>query len=120
MTRGLVSARGKRGWTSAGRLRMEDKQRASLLVVDDDRVTRETYRRVLQQLGYEVETAVDGKEALARIAARQFDAVLLDNFMPGLSGRDVLRRIREHDSVLPVIMVTGDSESRSEAAGLRQ
>jgi len=79
-----------------------------VLAADDQEDTRRALQRALAALGYEVEVACDGIEALAKLRLG-VDLVLLDARMPGLDGFEVARRIRadpEHGD-LPVIMVTG-------------
>ena len=66
-----------------------------ILVVDDDQAVRESLRRSLTFNGYEVELAGDGVEAVEHIDEDRPDAVILDVMMPGLSGLDVLRRLRD-------------------------
>jgi adenylate cyclase len=79
-----------------------------LLVVDDNELNRDMLSRRLSSRGYAVELAEDGERALARLSDQLFDLVLLDVMMPGLSGIDVLRRVRQRwpESDLPVVMVT--------------
>jgi class 3 adenylate cyclase len=79
-----------------------------LLVVDDNELNRDMLSRRLGSRGFAVELAEDGERALARLEEETFDLVLLDVMMPGLSGIDVLRRVRKRwpESDLPVIMVT--------------
>ena len=95
---------------------------ARLLVVDDDESNRDMLSRRLRRSGYEVEMAGDGQRALDMLGAHTFDLVLLDNMMPGLSGIDVLRFIRQKHSAsgLPVIMVTAQCESDNVVTALRQ
>jgi class 3 adenylate cyclase/ActR/RegA family two-component response regulator len=85
-----------------------DPSRVRLLVVDDNELNRDMLSRRLGARGFQVEASADGEEALARIGQDAFDAVLLDVMMPGLSGLDVLRQVRERwpESDLPVIMAT--------------
>jgi adenylate cyclase len=66
-----------------------------LLVVDDNELNRDMLSRRLGSRGYAVELAEDGERALARLSDQPFDLVLLDVMMPGLSGIDVLRRVRQ-------------------------
>jgi class 3 adenylate cyclase len=93
-----------------------------LLVVDDNELNRDMLSRRLGGRGFAVEVAEDGERGLARIEGQTFDLVLLDVMMPGLSGIDVLRRVRERwpASDLPVIMVTArdTTEDVVEALGL--
>jgi len=80
----------------------------SLLVVDDVRENRDMLSRRMARQGYEVDTAEDGQAALKQVASGSYDLILLDVLMPGLSGLEVLERIRKEHSrwELPVIMFT--------------
>ena len=92
-----------------------------ILVVDDSEVNRALLERRMSSLGYQVESAESGPDALARLnGPGQFDLVLLDIVMPGMSGLGVLKEIRENFSAmrLPVIMVSALDESSSIAEAL--
>ncbi|HKY21245.1 MAG TPA: EAL domain-containing protein [Vicinamibacterales bacterium] len=95
---------------------------ASLLIVDDSRFNRDALSRRLLQKGFLVETASDGTAALERVSKSRYDLILLDVEMPGMSGLEVLSRLRETYSrtELPVIMVTARTQSADvvEALGL--
>ncbi|HET9317773.1 MAG TPA: response regulator, partial [Vicinamibacteria bacterium] len=80
----------------------------SLLVVDDNELNRDMLSRRLGSRGFQVSVAVDGASALAMIEQQEFSLVLLDVMMPGLTGIDVLKRLRERfsESDLPVVMAT--------------
>jgi class 3 adenylate cyclase/CheY-like chemotaxis protein len=80
----------------------------SLLVVDDNSLNRDMLSRRLGSRGFRVEVAEDGHAALELVEKQEFDLVLLDVMMPGLSGIDVLKRVRERfsESDLPVVMAT--------------
>jgi diguanylate cyclase (GGDEF)-like protein/PAS domain S-box-containing protein len=97
-------------------------RQGSLLVVDDNEDNRDALSRRLQQKGYLVAVAADGAGALAQIDRESYDLVLLDVEMPGMSGLEVLSRLRVQRShtQLPVIMVTARSEGTDivEAFGL--
>jgi diguanylate cyclase (GGDEF)-like protein len=86
-----------------------------VLVVDDDEMARDVISRRLERVGYAITTAAEGHEALELIARQQFDLVLLDLNMPGMSGFQVLQAIRRLHSVtdLPVVMVTSTDDSAS-------
>jgi EAL domain-containing protein (putative c-di-GMP-specific phosphodiesterase class I) len=77
------------------------------LVVDDDDQLRELYAESLRESGYEVEQAADGRRALDRIRDREFDAVLSDIQMPGMSGIELVRAVRERELDTPILLVTG-------------
>jgi adenylate cyclase len=87
---------------------------ATILVVDDLPQNVKLLDAVLVPRGYVVVTAASGEEALAAVAERQPDLVLLDVVMPGMDGYDVCRRLRDEPATrfLPVVMITahGDEE----------
>ena len=78
-----------------------------VLVVDDDSMLRNLLFEVLSYEGYTVEAAIDGEDALRRLAAASFDLVITDVVMPGISGVDVLRTARRRYPDIDVIVMTG-------------
>lgn len=72
--------------------------RGRILVAEDDPVNAETLRAMLVQLGYEVVTAGNGEEAVARAASCDFDAILMDGQMPVMNGLDATRIIRDDEA----------------------
>ncbi|RMF00105.1 MAG: response regulator, partial [Alphaproteobacteria bacterium] len=74
------------------------------LVVDDSRVIRRVARRILEELSFEIEEAVDGQDALNQCQASPPDVVLLDWNMPVMSGIDFLKRLRASDVQQPVVV----------------
>ncbi len=89
--------------------------KSQLLVVDDNEANRDMLSQRLIRKGYGVETAENGPDALALIEAGNFDLVLLDIMMPGMSGIDVLRTLRKKYSTrdLPIIMATANDSPES-------
>lgn len=85
-----------------------------ILVVDDEESIRELYRAELADEGYEVDLAADGREALRRLEAFRPDLVTLDIKMPGVDGIEVLRRIREKNATIPVILVSAFGEFKQD------
>jgi putative two-component system response regulator len=79
-----------------------------VLIVDDDESVRTSHARFVEHLGYDVEQAADGFEALTKLAL-DVDLVLLDIHMPNMDGFEVASRIRAHPdhALLPIVMVTG-------------
>ena len=68
------------------------------LVVDDSRVIRKVARRIIEALGFQVEEAPDGAEALEKCRAGMPDAILLDRNMPVMNGIDFVRTLRQEPS----------------------
>jgi two-component system nitrogen regulation response regulator NtrX len=81
--------------------------RETVLVVDDEAGVRASLGAILGDEGYAVETVGSGEEALAALEKRRYDVVLLDVWLPGADGLEVLRRIRESDAELPVVVISG-------------
>jgi CheY-like chemotaxis protein len=98
--------------------------RRSILVVDDDPDLRGILQERLTSRGHRVETAENGHDALTKLDQADFDGVLLDYLMPGITGLAVLQHIRQHRPLLPVVvMMTGATGSQmaaqARAAGAR-
>ncbi len=100
-----------------GKIEGEEMDKKRVLVVDDEPDYLKVISTRLEQAGYAVETAQDGKEALSKIKAACPDAVLLDIMMPEMDGLETLRIIRKRNKTLPVFMLTAHSnEERFEEA----
>ncbi|MFI9361524.1 response regulator transcription factor [Kitasatospora sp. NPDC053057] len=89
-----------------------------ILVADDDREVREALADGLTVEGYEVVTAVDGHDALAKIAAHEPDAVILDVMMPVLDGLAVCRQLRALHDRTPVLVLTARDNVSDRVDGL--
>jgi PAS domain S-box-containing protein len=91
--------------------RKTKRARASILVIDDDPDVRAFIVATLDEQGYRVRQASDGREALAEIARERPDLVILDFIMPGLSGAEVANRILAEHPRQPILFVSGYSET---------
>ena len=78
-----------------------------ILVVDDQELIRTLVRNILTGAGHEVGVAADGEEALRLLGAHQWDLMVCDVAMPGISGLDLLRRVKRDRPALKVIVLTG-------------
>jgi DNA-binding NtrC family response regulator len=78
-----------------------------LLIVDDEIDFRESAGRYLKRLGFRVDEAEDGEEAVNITVNKKFDAVIMDIHMPGVSGIDALKQLMKQESPPKVIMLTG-------------
>jgi len=86
---------------------------ASILVIDDDPDVRGFIVTSLEEQGYRVREASDGREGLAALERETPDLVVLDFIMPGLSGADVARQIRARHPHQPILFVSGYSETEA-------
>ena len=92
---------------------------AQILVVDDSGFSRRILRQILEEAGYCVDEAQDGMEALERYALARPQVVLLDVVMNGMTGLEVLAKLRELDPKARVVLATADVQS-STAASARE
>ena len=81
---------------------------SKILVVDDDRVTRHLVRKVLTGAGFSTSIAKDGVEALKALGTQRFDLLLLDVWMPRMTGLDVLATLRNSKTRPRVVVMTSD------------
>jgi len=102
---------------TVGLPRLEEKEAASegvvgesILVVDDDGVVLKTLKGVLDAEGYEVDVAESGTAALEKVIGRSYGLMLLDVWLPDMSGVDLLARVQKLDSDCVRIMMTGQPE----------
>jgi signal transduction histidine kinase len=87
-----------------------------VLVVDDEPEVRSTIVRTIEEAGHIVDTVSDGPTALAAIAQRRFDVVLIDFVMPGMDGAELIRRARAIRDDTRYLLISGYSDSEAIAA----
>ena len=101
------------------------KLRGRILIVDDEPINLEFFDVMLSKLGFQIEKAVDGEEALDKIQACNPDLIILDNVMPKLSGWEVTRKLK-HDAEYrryrntPIIMFSAMNEVKDRIEGFEQ
>tara|TARA_R110002049_G_scaffold53368_2_gene149386 strand:- start:230 stop:604 length:375 start_codon:yes stop_codon:yes gene_type:complete len=93
---------------------------AKVLVVDDEPNIVLSLEFLMEQAGFEVVTAEDGEQALARVSDSQPDLLLLDISLPGISGFDVLERLRSEEATsdLAIIMLTAHGRDVEREKGM--
>jgi two-component system response regulator QseB len=89
-----------------------------LLLVEDDAMIGESVRKGLRQAGFAVDWVRDGRAGELALAAEPFDLVLLDLGLPKIQGMDLLRRIRERDKRIPVLIMTARDAVADRVRGL--
>ncbi|HEX6656192.1 MAG TPA: response regulator transcription factor [Candidatus Limnocylindria bacterium] len=93
--------------------------RRRILIVEDDRTLRQALTFNLEREGYEVRSAVDGQQALDWARHDQFDLMLLDVMLPGMSGVEVLRVLRSEGVGTPVIVLSAKGDEIDRVVGLK-
>src|SRR6476620_5281834 len=113
---GMSGKKALRPWTARGSSLVGVTPR--VLVVEDDPTVREITRRYLGDAGYAVDEAADGPTALRSARAAAPDAVVLDVMLPGLSGLEVCRALRDLHPGLPIVMLSALGNEGDRVAGL--
>src|SRR3954454_2351405 len=91
-----------------------------VLIVEDEPTIADIVCRYLSRAGYSARTAADGLEAVAAVAARRPDLIVLDIMLPGIDGLEVMRRVRAGEGrAIGVILLTAKGDEHDRIAGLR-
>ncbi|BFH60116.1 response regulator transcription factor [Paenibacillus azoreducens] len=88
-----------------------------VLVADDEKEIRDLVKKYLERELYQVDTAVDGEEALRLFENHKYDLILLDLMMPGIDGIEVCRRLRNLTNI-PILMLTAKDQEIDKVLGL--
>lgn len=99
-------------------MRRADGNPINILVVDDEAVLAELVSMALRYEGWEITTAGDGASAIAAARSSRPDAVVLDVMLPDMSGLEVLRKLRETNPNIPVLVLTAKDALEDRIAGL--
>lgn len=101
---------------------MKKENGLKVLLIEDDLSHAELIRRELKKMGADskdLEHAISGEKGLDILQKEPFDLVLLDYSLPAMDGLDVLKRMREMDLDIPVVMITGQGSERVAAKALK-
>ena len=112
----------------AGVETLEDEEKESnsvdakkILIVDDNKLNIKVARKAMSDLNYEIDEVYSGDECLEKIKEKQYDVILMDIMMPGMSGDETLVKLKDDPNFnTPVIAVTADVEAGSETKYLNQ
>jgi len=91
-----------------------------ILIVDDNETLRFTLTELLEDSGFECKAVEDGSAALEEVRKNSYGLVILDMRLPGMSGLEILRKIKENNKSLPVIMLTAFGEIRTAVEAMKQ
>jgi len=90
-----------------------------ILLVDDEPGIRDTYSRILKRSGYTVQTASNGEEALAKLAKSTIELMITDILMPGMDGLELVRRVKDYDDNVKVIIMTAHASVDSAVEAIK-
>jgi len=94
-------------------------EQATILVVDDDPGHRTTLETIIKSWGYQVQTAADGAGAVEQVKQRPFDLILMDVRMTVMSGLEALKRIKQYNPAIPILIMTAYSSVESAVEALK-
>src|SRR6056297_3558479 len=100
------------------KITMKDQPR--ILVIDDEPHNTEALNLLLEKEGYKIESAASGEEALDILEKRPFEIVLTDLFLPGVSGIDILKKVKEDAPQTNVIVVTGQASAETAVEAMKE
>ena len=89
-----------------------------VLVVEDDRAIVEGLTTALRAEGYDVESAMDGRRGFEQATSSNANLLILDVMLPGMSGLEILKKLRDNGSTLPIILLTAKGEEDDRVLGL--
>lgn len=89
-----------------------------ILVVEDEPEAAKVLAKGLREHAFAVDTAFDGREALEHVAINDYDLIILDVLLPGISGLEVCRRVRLEGTAVPILMLTARGEPDQRVDGL--
>ena len=89
-----------------------------ILVVEDEPELNRLLTKRLKSAGYSVDSCVDGRDALDHLPGAEYDALVLDIMLPGISGLEVLRRMRSASNTTPVLLLTARDSIEDRVIGL--
>jgi DNA-binding NtrC family response regulator len=93
---------------------------AQILIVDDDSGNREGLTLLLRQEGYQLTATDSGEGALQCLEEASFAVIITDLFLPGISGLDILRRVKERTPQTPVILMTGHASTETAVEAMKE
>ncbi len=95
------------------------KNLSQILVIDDEQNNREALTLLLQSVGYQVRSAASGEEALTILQQTPFEIVITDLFLPGVSGLDILKQVKNDSPYTNVIVITGQASAETAVEAMK-
>lgn len=96
------------------------KERAKILLVEDEDLSRDSLIRLLKMTGFNVRGAANGKLALSFLSHEQFDIIITDLFLPDINGIDILKQVKELSPFTEVILITGHASAETAVKAMKE
>jgi DNA-binding NtrC family response regulator len=93
---------------------------ARILFIDDEPGSREGLTLLLEREGYQVEAVAAGEEALSLLSIKSYDVIITDLFLPGVSGIDILKYVKENSLPCNVILITGNASAETAVKAMKE
>jgi DNA-binding NtrC family response regulator len=92
----------------------------SILFIDDEPGSRESLTLLFAREGYQIEAVGAGEEALGLLTRKSYDVIITDLFLPGVSGIDILKHVKEHSLPCNVILITGNASAETAVKAMKE
>jgi len=92
----------------------------SILFIDDEPGSRESLTLLFAREGYQIEAVAAGEEALSLLSRKSYDVIITDLFLPGVSGIDILKHVKEHSLPCNVILITGNASAETAVKAMKE
>ena len=92
----------------------------SILFIDDEPGSRESLTLLFAREGYQIEAVGAGEEALGLLSRKSYDVIITDLFLPGVSGIDILKHVKEHSLPCNVILITGNASAETAVKAMKE
>jgi CheY-like chemotaxis protein len=92
-------------------LKLTQEKTLSILIVDDDEFLTDTFKMLLEDSGFNVETALTGNQAMLKATQQDFDLAILDYRLPDTNGSELSKRLKERNKDINVVLLTGQVEA---------
>ncbi len=96
------------------------KQSSQILIIDDEAHNLQALMLLLSHAGYQVQTATSGEEALEIMKKNPFEIIITDLFLPGVSGIDILKQVKEDSPYTSVILITGNASAETAVEAMKE
>jgi two-component system, NtrC family, response regulator AtoC len=96
------------------------KERAKILLIEDEDLSRDSLTRLLKMAGYAVKGAASGKIALTHLSHEQFDIIISDLFLPDINGIDILKQAKDISPHTEVILITGHASAETAVRAMKE